>query len=95
MTIWASRVPSPPCTTRLDVLGLDPLAPEWGGEMRDEGSRQALDALVRARVAEREHARQARDFATADAIRDELAGVGIVLADSPAGTTWSLVEEDR
>jgi cysteinyl-tRNA synthetase len=39
-------------------------------------------------VAERDAARAARDFATADRIRDELAARGVVIEDSAAGTTW-------
>jgi cysteinyl-tRNA synthetase len=50
-----------------------------------------LRALVEARIAERLAARQAKDFATADRIRDELlTGHGVALADGPDGTTWSL-----
>ncbi len=45
-------------------------------------------AEVDALVAEREAARGARDFARADAIRDELAARGITIEDSAHGTTW-------
>jgi cysteinyl-tRNA synthetase len=49
-------------------------------------------ALSQERIAERIEARaaakRARDFTRADAIRDELAGLGIVLKDSAQGTTW-------
>src|SRR5829696_2174369 len=40
------------------------------------------------RIAARLSARQARNFAEADRIRDELASLGVVLKDSKDGTTW-------
>ena len=39
-------------------------------------------------VAERDAARKAKDFATSDRIRDELAAQGIVIEDNPDGATW-------
>ena len=50
--------------------------------------RGADDASIDAAIAERLAARRARDFAKADAIRRELAGQGVLLEDSAAGTTW-------
>jgi cysteinyl-tRNA synthetase len=60
----------------LGVLGLD-------ADASDE-SDDDIDALVR----ERDEARAARDFARADAVRDELAARGIKLEDTPTGTVW-------
>jgi cysteinyl-tRNA synthetase len=48
----------------------------------------ALAQWVESRLAEREAARKARDFAQADAIRRELAERGIELEDTPAGPRW-------
>ena len=42
------------------------------------------------RIAARLSARQARNFAEADRIRDELAALGVVLMDSKDGTTWEV-----
>ena len=46
-------------------------------------------AWVDERVAARDAAKASKDWATADAIRDELTAAGIALKDGPDGTTWS------
>ena len=47
-------------------------------------------AYVAAKIAERKDARAAKDFTRGDAIRDELAAIGVALHDGPGGTDWSV-----
>jgi cysteinyl-tRNA synthetase len=49
-----------------------------------------LDALVQVALAQRSAARQRKDYATADAIRDQLTAAGVVVEDTPDGPRWSL-----
>ena len=66
----------------LNILQLDP-------EVFLKGAVTDLDEVaIDAKVAERTAAKKARDFAKADAIRNELAALGIVIEDGPAGSTW-------
>ena len=66
----------------LDVLGLDPLAPQWadGGRVAGPGAgdrlRDVLGSLVRLTLQQRNAARARSDYATADAIRDGLDEIG-------------------
>lgn len=54
------------------------------GEAGDEEEEGWIEGLIQ----ERKQARQDKNFARADEIRDELAAKGILLKDSPDGTTW-------
>jgi hypothetical protein len=49
-----------------------------------------VDGLVGLLLDERARARAARDFAAADAIRDRLAALGVVVEDTPAGPRWTV-----
>ncbi|AKT50283.1 cysteine--tRNA ligase [Arsenicicoccus sp. oral taxon 190] len=74
-----------------DVLGINPLDPQWDSSAgASDVARGALDVLVAAQLERRAAARKERDFATADAIRDDLAAAGITVEDSPSGARWSL-----
>jgi cysteinyl-tRNA synthetase len=76
----------------LGVLGLDPMHPHWSDDTggASEQLTNAVDVLVRGLLDQRAAARSAKDFATADAIRDQLKAAGIELEDTPQGPTWSL-----
>jgi len=63
----------------VDVLDVLP------GEVQVEDD---LAAWVEERIAARQAARKARDFARADAIRQEMLDRGIELEDTPQGTRW-------
>jgi cysteinyl-tRNA synthetase len=62
-------------------LGLDRPVPEEAGEL-PEGAAELLDRRAAARAA--------RDFATSDALRDELAALGVEVRDTPEGQVTTL-----
>jgi cysteinyl-tRNA synthetase len=78
----------------LGILGLDPLDSRWQSSATDAGRggelRDVVDSLVRLVLDQRQAARQRKDYATADAIRDELKQAGLVIEDTPSGPRWEL-----
>ena len=76
-----------------DVLGLNPFAPQWSEGGDDGAARRALGPLVEVVLAQRQAARERKDFIVADALRDGLASSGIVVEDTASGPRWSLAEE--
>ncbi len=74
----------------LEVLGLDPGAPEWSGSAQaSDDLTGVVDALVTAMLGQRAQARARRDWAAADAIRDALKTAGLKIEDTPTGPRWS------
>ncbi|MCC5865651.1 MAG: cysteine--tRNA ligase [Wenzhouxiangella sp.] len=70
-------------------LGLLQQSPEqWFAQRQVEV--ELDDASIRRLLDQRQQARQARDFAAADRIRDELAAQGIVIKDGPEGSSWEV-----
>ncbi len=69
----------------LDLLKADEAGASAGAEVDSE-----LAAFVEAKIAERKEAKAAKDFAKADAIRDELLAKGVVIKDTREGTVWEL-----
>ncbi len=55
------------------------------------GVNEALKTQVEAMIAKRTEAKKAKDFATSDAIRDELTAMGIAIMDTPEGTVWEKI----
>jgi cysteinyl-tRNA synthetase len=80
--------------TRLGrVLGLLISEPAAWLEKRKLAALAKLDITaeeIEQCIAERKQARQEKDFARADAIRDELDAKGIELLDTPQGTNWNV-----
>ncbi|WNL43763.1 cysteine--tRNA ligase [Halomonas sp. PAMB 3264] len=68
------------------VLGLLQQAPS--AFLKGTASAAISDADIEEKIEQRKQAKMDKDFARADAIRDELAALGIVLKDSREGTTW-------
>ncbi|GAA4480443.1 cysteine--tRNA ligase [Enteractinococcus fodinae] len=76
--------------TMVEILGLN--SADESLSSTDTATYRALEELVEAQIAARAQARKDRDWATADAIRDQLAAAGIIVEDGPDGATWSITE---
>jgi cysteinyl-tRNA synthetase len=80
----------------LDVLGVDPLAQNWNNKSEDSKDyKEIINSLVANQLQMRQQAREHKDFAKADEIRDSLAAAGIAIDDTPNGARWSVMESDN
>jgi cysteinyl-tRNA synthetase len=74
----------------LGVLGLDPLDAPWAAAQAGSDLRPVVDALIGVALEQRQAARARKDFAAADAIRDQLQEAGVMVEDTPRGPRWEL-----
>ncbi|GAB3711929.1 cysteine--tRNA ligase [Mariniluteicoccus flavus] len=77
----------------LAVLGLDRDDPVWqqvSGSSNTADLRPVVDGLVGELLRQRAGARERKDWAAADGIRDSLASLGLKVEDTPQGARWSL-----
>lgn len=74
----------------LDVLGLDPQSPQWAESGAGAELSGVVDSLVSTVLDQRQAARERKDWATADGLRDALARAGLKIEDTPSGARWSL-----
>ncbi|MEE8340094.1 MAG: DALR domain-containing protein, partial [Xanthomonadales bacterium] len=71
------------------LIGLLQVAPDtWFGAEEGGAESEAIEALIE----QRKQARSDRDFATADAIRDRLTAMGVLLEDTGGSTRWRRVD---
>jgi cysteinyl-tRNA synthetase len=73
----------------LATLGLDPLDPQWTSTGSTE-LHGVVDALVALALEQRAAARTRKDWAAADAVRDQLKAAGILVEDTPTGPRWTV-----
>ena len=73
----------------LEILGCDPLDPAFASSSGSDLT-EALDGVIALALAERASARERKDFAASDAIRDGLSALGITIEDTAQGPRWSI-----
>ena len=66
-------------------MGCLQLSPEEFLQSGGDVDAEYIEAMIQKRI----DAKKAKDFATADGVRDELLAQGITLRDGPEGTSWT------
>jgi cysteinyl-tRNA synthetase len=74
----------------LEVLGCDPFDPAFVSNGSSDDMTAALDGTIKLALEQRTAARERKDFAASDAIRDGLAALGITIEDTAQGPRWSI-----
>ena len=72
----------------LAVLGCDPFDPVFASASGEK--KELLDGLVSLALEQRTAARERKDFAASDLIRDSLTKLGITIEDTSNGTRWTV-----
>jgi cysteinyl-tRNA synthetase len=73
-----------------DVLGVLPSREQVMVEPEEDPRKAEIAEQVESLLARRVVAREAKDWPSADAIRDELSALGVVVTDTPEGPTWDI-----
>ena len=79
----------------LDVLGCDPFDPSFATNGGSEDLTAALDGTIKLALEQRTAARERKDFAASDSIRDGLAALGITIEDTAQGPRWSISRDGK
>ena len=79
----------------LEVLGCDPFDPAFATGAAGEDLSSALDGVIQLALAQRTAARERKDFAASDQIRDGLAALGITIEDTAQGPRWSISRDGK
>ena len=75
----------------LNILGCDPFDASFAANSTASADlTDALDGVIQLALAQRAAARDRKDFASSDAIRDGLAALGITIEDTPQGPRWTI-----
>ena len=74
----------------LSILGLDAAGEAWQRGGDDHRLVAVVDGLIAELLKQRATARERKDFASADAIRDALAELGVEVSDTPQGPRWKV-----
>ncbi|MEY4455689.1 MAG: hypothetical protein RIQ45_1212 [Actinomycetota bacterium] len=75
----------------LAILGCDPFDASFTANAAGSADlSDALDGVIQLALAQRQSARERKDFAASDAIRDGLAALGITIEDTPQGQRWTI-----
>ena len=79
----------------LEILGLDPLSAQWNQSSTVDTAKNSLAVLVEKMLQTRAAAREAKDFAISDQVRDDLKSAKIAIEDTVNGARWTFIKEDK